>query len=165
MGISVNIGSFKRAQERLTHSQNALKRNLLNELRAMAKTMERYARAMSPRETGSLEKSIHARVVNSKNEVHVELSVSGAAPRQGTNNRGGAVRRALVGRYAGYMHDNQYRLGAMSREKQRQNYAAGVKVKVGKGFVERAGNTVWKRYRDNLKEVGVKAGFGKGRWK
>ena len=165
MGLSVNIGSFKRAQERLTHSQNALKRNLLNEMRKMANEMQKYARAMSPRETGSLEKAIYAKVENSKNEVHVNLFVSEYTPRRGFNHRGRTVRGVIVGRYAGYMHDSQYRLGVKSREKQRQNYGMGMKVKVGRGFIERAGNTVWKRRREDLKEVGVKAGFGKGKWK
>ncbi|MGJ0628983.1 hypothetical protein [Xenorhabdus bovienii] len=164
MGLSVNIGSFKRAQERLTHSQNALKRNLLNELRKMAHTMEKYSRAMSPRETGSLERSIFARVVNSKNETHVNLYVSENTMRERSNNKGKSVRRVPVGRYAGYMHDGQYRLGRLSRQKQLQNYAVSMRVKVGTGFIERAGNVVWKRYRDDLKEAGMRAGFGRGRW-
>nr|WP_181374648.1 hypothetical protein [Pectobacterium carotovorum]AKG47472.1 hypothetical protein pA_00032 [Pectobacterium carotovorum] len=165
MGLSVNIGSFKRAQERLTHSQNALKRNLLNEMRKMASEMQKYARAMSPRDSGSLEKSIYAKVENSKNEVHVNLFVSEYTPRRGFNYRGKMVKGVIVGSYAGYMHDSQYRLGVRSREKQRLNYGMGMKVKVGRGFIERSGNTVWKRRRDGLKDVGIRAGFGKGRWK
>lgn len=165
MGITVDIGSFRRAQARLTHSQNALKRNLLNQLRKMAAEMQRYARAMSPRETGSLEKAIFAHVENSKNEVHVNLYVSENTMRSGANAKGRSVPRVPVGRYADYMHNAQYRLGVLSRLKQQQNYGAGIKVKVGKSFIERAGNTVWKRFRDDLKDAGMRAGFGRGRWK
>ncbi|MDC9582348.1 HK97 gp10 family phage protein [Xenorhabdus sp. PR6a] len=165
MGISVDIGSFKRAQEKLTHSQNALKRNLLNELRKMAAEMQKYARAMTPRETGSLESSIFAHVVNSKNEVHVNLYVSENKMRSGIGNNKRPVRRVPVGVYAGYMNSSQYRLGVKSRLKQVENYGSGMKVKVGKDYIERAGNTVWKRRRDDLKDAGIRAGFGRGRWK
>lgn len=165
MGITVDIGSFRRAQSTLTHSQNALKRNLLNQLRKMAAEMQRYARAMSPRETGSLEKAIFARVGNSKNEVHVNLYVSENTMSSGANVNGRPVPRVPVGRYADYMHNAQYRLGAISRLKQQHNYGLGMNVKVGKGFIERAGNTVWKRFRDDLKDAGMRAGFGRGRWK
>ncbi|KLU17147.1 MULTISPECIES: hypothetical protein [Xenorhabdus] len=165
MGISVDIGSFKRVQKRLTHSQHALKKNLLNELRKMAVEMQKYARAMIPRETGSLESAVFAHVVNRRDEVHVNLYVSEHKKREGFNIRGKSVKSVSVGRYAKYMHNGQYRLGILSRIKQQSNYATNMRVKVGKGFIGRAGNTVWKRYRNDLKEAGIRAGFGRGRWK
>lgn len=84
MGLKYDSHQFKRAGDRLNNSQKAFKRYLIRDMEKLARLVERLARAMAPLETGSLESAIFARVVKEGyTGLRIELSVSGAKPREG----------------------------------------------------------------------------------
>lgn len=109
MGLKYDAHQFKRAGDRLNNSQKAFKRYLIRDMEKLARLVERLARAMAPLETGSLESAIFARVVKEGyTGLRIELSVSGAKPREG--NPG-----VEVGDYAEYMELGKYRLGYLHK--------------------------------------------------
>ncbi len=109
MGLKYDAHQFKRAGNRLNNSQKAFKRYLIRDMEKLARLVERLSRAMAPLETGSLETAIFARVIKEGySGLRIELSVSGAKPRQGHPG-------VEVGDYAKYMELGKYRLGYLSR--------------------------------------------------
>ncbi len=111
MGLKYDAHQFKRAGNRLNNSQKAFKRYLIRDMEKLARLVERLSRAMAPLETGSLETAIFARVIKEGySGLRIELSVSGAKPRQGHPG-------VEVGDYAKYMELGKYRLGYLSRMK------------------------------------------------
>lgn len=157
MGLKYDAHQFKRAGDRLNNSQKAFKRYLIRDMEKLARLVERLARAMAPLETGSLESAIFARVVKEGyTGLRIELSVSGAKPREGHPG-------VEVGDYAEYMELGKYRLGYLSRMKSGTNPpVAGVKPRVGPLFLERAVQISEKQFTQTIAEAARKAGFTRG---
>lgn len=157
MGLKYDAHQFKRAGNRLNNSQKAFKRYLIRDMEKLARLVERLSRAMAPLETGSLETAIFARVIKEGySGLRIELSVSGAKPRQGHPG-------VEVGDYAKYMELGKYRLGYLSRMKNVTNPPiASVKPRVGPHFLERAVEISEKQFSEAILEAARKAGFTRG---
>ncbi len=157
MGLKYDAHQFKRAGNRLNNSQKAFKRYLIRDMEKLARLVERLSRAMAPLETGSLETAIFAGVIKEGySGLRIELSVSGAKPRQGHPG-------VEVGDYAKYMELGKYRLGYLSRMKNVTNPPiAGVKPRVGPHFLERAVEISEKQFSEAILEAARKAGFTRG---
>ncbi|HFP9309442.1 TPA: hypothetical protein ACJI3N_005359 [Raoultella planticola] len=157
MGLSINTLNLKRVRDRLTNSEKAFKRYLLQDMTRLAKKLERFARAMAPFETGSLEHAIYARVKNDNSaNLSIELSVSGATPRKGYPN-------VTVGDYAQYMIDQYYGLGPGSIRKQETSSVDGIRVQVGRRYLERAVERIRKEFPSVIQNAARKAGFTRKR--
>lgn len=113
MGLEYNVGKLGRLADRLTNSQKAYKRSLINDMTKLAVTAQRLARAPAPYETGSLENSIYARVNRSDlASLSIELVVMKDRDRVGSLNGGRRYTGdAKVGDYAEYMESGRYSLG------------------------------------------------------
>lgn len=160
MALGVDIGSFQRAQTRLSQSQRAFKRRMLEDMKEMGKIIERYARAMAPYQTGSLEGAIYYKLNNNYSSVSVTVYVSGARVRMKVGNE---KRTVTVGDYVDYMLYGSYNLGPGSIAKQEANRAAGSRIKVGPNFLSRAGRLGWEKMKDRLIVSARQSGFARGR--
>lgn len=158
MALSINTASFTRAQARLSQSQRGYKRRLLRDMEEMGKLIERYARAMAPYETGSLERAIYYKLNrNDYSKVSISLYISGSRVRAKVGN---SKRNVTVGDYAEYMISGAYALGPGSLIKQQS-----VDVLVGNKFLERGARRGWWRFEEKLIESARLSGFSPTRSK
>ncbi|EMA2752291.1 hypothetical protein U2H75_003025 [Escherichia coli] len=157
MGLKFDAHQLKRAGSRLDNRQKAFKRYLIQDMGKQARFVERLGRAMAPLETGALETAIFARVVKEGySGLRIELSVSGAKPRQGHPG-------VEVGDYAKYMEFDEYRLGYLSRMKSVTNPPiSGIKPRVGPHFLERSAEISERRFSESILEAARKSGFKRG---
>lgn len=156
MGLTYDATKLRRQGASLSQREKAFKRYLLRDMEKLATLMQRLARAMAPIETGSLEKSIYARVMNNFSEVRIEMSVSGARQRDGYPG-------VTVGQYAEYMNNDFYRLGKLSRMKSVTNPPVeGINARVGRLYMERAIELGESRFKEIVTEAARKAGFTRG---
>ena len=162
MGLEYNVGKLGRLADRLTNSQKAYKRSLINDMTKLAVTAQRLARALAPYETGSLENSIYARVNRSDlASLSIELVVMKDRDRVGSLNGGRRYTGdAKVGDYAEYMESGRYSLGARSRLKQG---GSALSRKVGRRFMDRTAEFIRNEMRRIIADSAQKAGFGRRR--
>lgn len=152
MALSIKTGTFERAQSRLSQTQRAFKRRMLKDMEEMGKLVQRYARAMAPYETGSLEGAIYYKLNRDDySKVSISLYISGARVRAKVGN---GKRTVTVGDYAEYMVSGSYYLGRGSLLKQQYG-----DVLVGRDFLERGARRGWWRFEERLIESARLSGF------
>lgn len=160
MGLTFNSGKLTRMANRLTQSQKAYKRYLIQDMEKLAVQAQKLARALAPYETGTLQNSIFAQVLKDDfTALSIQLYVSENTVRSGLLNNGRPyLGSAVVGNYAQFMETQRYKLGKKSRAKQA---ASALSQRVGRRYMDRAVELIRKGMNESMVESAQRAGFVK----